>query len=736
MTEIIKQIFLQHVSSSLKLSVIIVLLFVLTKPIMKRYTAGFRYYSWLAVMIIFLIPFGSLGVSYKIDMPSTVIHIQNDTRELRGWYEQNMPKHTVTEAVPIEKENGSNETEKRLDEEKTTNTVSYEKPFDIVLIFSLVWLLGTIWFFSLHIKRYLWFKKAVKRISSPLDDLNIANILSEEKQKLKITSDLPVRISAAADTPMFVGMIRPFIILTEHEYADDELHLIFRHELIHYARKDILYQFITLIFISLHWFNPFAYIMAKAIEIDGETACDEMVLKNTEYETRVFYGEMLIKFLKTQNQRKSYMTTTFFGGKKGMKKRLTLIASKKTRMKGTAAMAFIMILTVMTSICAAAMSDEFFNEIFDGDTAYLADFVKTEKQSVSDENYTLTLEQYLVAEKQAMVIFSIEAHTKDAIAEFNAVDERGNSTFWDMDTIGFGPVDYDQATTSGFVTGSLSKKFDTERKRYFVLSCDSIDNKEMIDFYISTDKINGSPKITFPMKSNIETKVLTLGDAKIEYNPISIILNFPATGVDDCGWCEQNGTYFYFRMKNGEIKTYNQLYSSSASDIIVDENGNDMPVLYAWAKTIIKPDEIKSIIINDTEYPVDDVSNPVKTEVDSKLKPFKINAYMKDHLWLPIREVCEQIGADLKWDEATDSAIVEYRGSTYVFTVGSTKVKINGEVIDFYDDLNDNTTFIDETGRMIVSPRIEDNLDIDCHGCAIHTGDDAVIKNTEMHIIP
>ena len=43
MTEIIKQIFEQNVISSIKFSVVIILLLVLTKPVMKRYTAGFRY---------------------------------------------------------------------------------------------------------------------------------------------------------------------------------------------------------------------------------------------------------------------------------------------------------------------------------------------------------------------------------------------------------------------------------------------------------------------------------------------------------------------------------------------------------------------------------------------------------------------------------------------------------------------------------------------------------------------
>ena len=219
----------------------------------------------------------------------------------------------------------------------------------------------------------------MKRISSPLCDESTADILESEKQKLKITSDIPVRVSSAADTPMLVGIIHPFIILSENEFSDDELHFIFRHELIHYKRKDILYQLITLIFISLNWYNPFAYIMARAIEIDGETACDEKVIKGKAYETRVFYGEMLIKFLKTQNQKKSYMTTTFFGGKKGMKKRLTLIASKKIRKKGTAAMVVLMAFTIAASVCAAAMSNEFFGEVFSSDTSYLADFVKNGK---------------------------------------------------------------------------------------------------------------------------------------------------------------------------------------------------------------------------------------------------------------------------------------------------------------------------------------------------------------------
>lgn len=93
--ETVKQIFLQHAFSSLKLSAVIILLLAFTKPIAKRYTAGFRYYSWLAVMLIFLIPFGAMGISYTVNFSSltNVVNVQS----IREWYSENAPEQSITE---------------------------------------------------------------------------------------------------------------------------------------------------------------------------------------------------------------------------------------------------------------------------------------------------------------------------------------------------------------------------------------------------------------------------------------------------------------------------------------------------------------------------------------------------------------------------------------------------------------------------------------------------------------
>lgn len=722
MMELIKEIFLQNAFASLKSAVVILLLIILTKPITRIYTAGFRYYSWLAVMIVFLIPFSKFGMNYNVNIVPSVSNIQ--IQDFKNWYDENAPTYSLEEKyTSYERIENDNKTEYV----PVVKTQTIKKQVDIQAILSVIWLIGAITYFMLHYGRYIYFKRSIKRLSVSVNDERILNILNEECAKLKIAKPIKIRLAYIIDTPMLIGLVKPYIILPRLDYKNDELKLILRHEMFHFKRFDILYQLITLIFVSLHWFNPIVHIMSKIIEVDGETSCDEKTLEGKNYSEKIFYGEMLIKFLKTETQKKSYMTTTFFGGKNGMKKRLTLITNKKSRRKGTVAMAAVIMIAATTSFGAAAMDNEYFNTIFDGDTSYLADFVQTEKKSVEDNRFKFTLEQYLIVENQAIIICLFEAKTDDAVKEMNEVDERGNSTFAGIDFINFAPTDFSKASPIGYSVGSLDRqKFDTQNKKYYVLKCNDIQNEEKVDFYISTDRIKNSPKILIPMECNMETYTIQFDGITLKYNPISMNINYTdkiQDKYDDCSW---NNQYLYFRMKNGEIKTFNQLYEYDG----MGENS-----VSAWADSVIKPDEIKSVIVDDKEYPVDNPSNSKSIVIDEHLKPFKTKAYIKGHLWLPLRDFCNRIGAEIEWNSQTNSAEVKYRGSNYVFTVGSTKVQIDGEIVDFYDKLNDNKTFIDQNGQMFITPMIYDYMNIDIHVDNTYNQDGSV-KDVMMHVVP
>ncbi len=738
MTELIKEIFLQNIFSSIKVSVVIILLFALTKPVTKRFTAGFRYYSWLAVMIIYLIPFAGLGVNYQIDLTPITADIRNEMRDIRNWYEEKTPTYTVTEEY-----NGYELVETPYSDEAeyipVVKTASAKKQIDVKAVLALVWLITALGYFSLHFGRYIGFRRGLRRLCRDIDDNRIYGILECEKQRLGISCNIRLKLFPLVDTPLLTGIIRPEIILPHTDYTDEELHLILRHELFHFKRRDILYQLVTLVFVSLHWFNPFVHLMAKAIETDGETSCDEKTLEGRSYDEKIFYGEMLIKFLKTTTQKRSYMTTTFFGGKKGMKKRLTLIASRKARRKGKAAMAFVTAIAVITSIGTAAMGNEYFDSVFEGDTSYLADFIKTEKKSVEDDRFRLTLEQYLVAENQALIVYSFEAKTSDAVEELNS-DE-----FWGMDTIMFGPTDYEKASCGGYGgRGTVGKGLSTESKIYGCIASDRIQNEEKIDFYLSTNKIEGYPKIIIPMDHNMETKTVQCGDITVKYNPISIILLTPASEPEDeCDDCYFRRNNIYFKMDNGGIKTFNELYDQSSGRTNFDENGNVISFYStAWAREIIEPDEITSVIVDDTEYPVDDPSNSKPITIDEHMKPFIIDAYVKDHLWIPLRAFCEGLGAELKWDADTKTASFDYCGSSFAITVGKTSIVVDGEEYD----IGNKAPFIDEQGRMIAPFGVNEYnnntyIAVDVHGYNAYiiddtTGEAYIDPNAKLHIIP
>ncbi|MCI8285572.1 MAG: hypothetical protein HFE90_09985 [Firmicutes bacterium] len=745
MTELIKEIFMQNVVSSVKAAAVIALLFILTKPISKRYTAGFRYYSWLAVMIVFLIPFGSMGISYEVDLTPAVTVIRNevtDIREERG-------------ETPAQTAAGQSSRVDRAEYEYTDDSGAEVQPqaadnlhknLKISEILAFIWLSGVFVYFIQHIKRYILYKRTVRRFSEKIEDEGIKNILEEEKSRLNISKKLSIRVLGFIDTPTLAGILKPEIVLPHTDYTEDELRLILRHELIHFKRKDICYQFVILIFVSLHWFNPMAHIMARAVEIDGETSCDEKTLRGKEYEEKLFYGEMLLKFLKTETQKKSYMTTTFFGGKQGMKKRLIQITNKKSLKKGTVMMITVILVAVMASVSVMAMSSEYFEYVFKDDVSYLNDFIKTDKKSVSDERFTMTLEQYLVAENEAVLIVSFEAHTQDAAAELNDRD-----AFWNMDTISFYPSDssdYDKAYCGSFSTGSLANgKFDTENKKYFKCKSSDIINDERIDFYITTDRIKGENKTAVPMDYNLKTRTVEFDDITVRYNPISISLKYPVSvAEDDCDFCSWDGTYFYFRMKDGEIKPFNQLYVKSGGTPIYDDEDSADPDLLgweskAWAKSVMKPGDIKSIIVNDVEYPVDYPSKAKPVKVDEKIKPFVIGIYLYEgadgkEMGIPLREFCDGLGAELSWDNKTKSAIVEYKGSEYVFTVGSSTFMADGKECSFYGK----APFIDEKGRMILPDSLSGYNDneymADYHWFDRHDENGEISPNGKYHVFP
>lgn len=77
-----------------------------------------------------------------------------------------------------------------------------------------------------------------------------------------------------APTAVIFGVLRPMVILPAAEYTDEELEVIFVHELTHYKHKDILWRRIASALVGIHFFNPMIWKFHALLGKWGEYACD------------------------------------------------------------------------------------------------------------------------------------------------------------------------------------------------------------------------------------------------------------------------------------------------------------------------------------------------------------------------------------------------------------------------------------------------------------------------------
>lgn len=151
---------------------------------------------------------------------------------------------------------------------------------------------------------------------------DILRILDNTKTELHINKCIPVKFCACIKTPMVVGLLRPVVLLPQVTFSQDELPLILKHELVHIKRKDLWYKVLMLSTLAIHWFNPVIHLAVRSVLNLCEISCDEEVLKGIGSKGRARYGESVIGTVRNSGAYKTALSTNFYSGTKGMKKRI------------------------------------------------------------------------------------------------------------------------------------------------------------------------------------------------------------------------------------------------------------------------------------------------------------------------------------------------------------------------------------------------------------------------------
>ncbi|WP_454886878.1 M56 family metallopeptidase [Sphingomonas oryzagri] len=153
---------------------------------------------------------------------------------------------------------------------------------DWPMLLTAVWLGGAVLCFAWQMIRYRAFLARAMRDALPLTR----------------ECGIDVLLSHHVDGPVAAGIVKRRIFLPADfmgRYTPEERRLALVHEAAHHDRFDLPANFVGLVVLALHWWNPLAHRAYRAFRSDQELACDATVLAGAQAGDRLAYGRAVLK---------------------------------------------------------------------------------------------------------------------------------------------------------------------------------------------------------------------------------------------------------------------------------------------------------------------------------------------------------------------------------------------------------------------------------------------------------
>lgn len=312
---------------SVSVSAVILLVFLLTPLLKKRFAAKWRYWVWLVLAVRLLIP-------VNFHMPQPVVQIS-------------VPQRTVAAQTAVQPQAGQNAAIPAVQPPQITAQPS----LTVAGLLSVVWLAGAAIFLLFRFFGYFAFLGMVRRWSRPVREPEIRELFQSEEKELSIRRGPVLLRCKRISSPMMAGFFRPMLLLPETDYPDEELRLILKHELIHWKRRDVWYKLLLSAANAVHWFNPIIWLMARKAGENTELVCDSEVVKGFGTDYRRRYGETILSSVRRSKIRGTSFSTYFYGGAKTLKQRFANILDAGKKHRGI--VTFCVVVIVLGALSAA-----------------------------------------------------------------------------------------------------------------------------------------------------------------------------------------------------------------------------------------------------------------------------------------------------------------------------------------------------------------------------------------------
>lgn len=274
--------------------------------LLSNQSAARRHLVWSAgIVSALLLPIAQLAlpswqvsVHYAAPRASAVAAPETPGRaELRGDDRVSRSAYSAEALTPTL---GINAARTSVTLDRHGSTLGIPLPTRMQMFFA-VYMLGAIvvllpWAIGVMGRRRL-FRRASEQLPQPWDQsLLVLRLLG------KVPPRTRVRATQDALTPMTWGVWRPIVLIpAAADWSESQRRNALLHEFAHVSRGDCVTQFLSRAMCALYWFNPVAWLAARAERLAREEACDDAVLRAGSRASA--YAEQLLDVANTFTRR-------------------------------------------------------------------------------------------------------------------------------------------------------------------------------------------------------------------------------------------------------------------------------------------------------------------------------------------------------------------------------------------------------------------------------------------------
>ncbi|MCI9448903.1 MAG: M56 family metallopeptidase [Clostridiales bacterium] len=385
---------LQLLELTVSMSVLITFILLFFKLFGKKFTSKCKYIVWTIVILRLCLPVGIFSAAplFEIKVPNirntsvntadtvgdSEISIPNTPSEklpsnnISGTIspDNNMQTPTVnpditpktpsfesdTPVLPNNKADNSTTTENihtefMPSENETEKKITHIPSIEIIpALLCSVWAAGAVLFIGARLIPYAVYVRRMKKVGLLHAPSEEAGAVYEALcRKIGVKRPPKLLVSRVPVSPHLCGFIRRKVIIPDMTYAMNDIESILSHELTHFKRGDLYVKLACTAAQAVSWFNPLVHLASGKCISEMELSCDESVLKNSNEEERILYGNAMLDIVRRCGHVKgSYLTSDFRPKHGAVKERIMNIINSEKKKKG------IGIIAIALALCITA----------------------------------------------------------------------------------------------------------------------------------------------------------------------------------------------------------------------------------------------------------------------------------------------------------------------------------------------------------------------------------------------